>query len=120
MRILFDHNVPKKLRALLRGHYVSTSREMGWDTLKNGDLMSVAEANGFEAMVTGDKSISYQQNLEGRKLALVVLPTTDWGTLRQNAAPIVTAMDEAIPGSFRAVIFDLPSRRPPRRSGPQF
>ncbi len=39
-------------------------------------------------MVTGDKNISYQQNLEGRKLARVVLPTTDWGTLRQNPAPI--------------------------------
>jgi len=121
VRVLFDHNVPKKLRSLLPGHYVITSREMGWDTLKNGDLMTAAEDNGFEAMVTGDKKIRYQQNLEGRKLALVVLPTTDWGTLRQNSAPIVIALDEATPGSFRAVIFDLPFSRPPRRSGgPKF
>jgi hypothetical protein len=79
VRILFDHNVPKKLRSLLTDHFISTSREMGWDTLTNGDLMTVAEDSGFEGMVTGDKNISYQQNLDGRKLALVVLPTTDWG-----------------------------------------
>jgi len=114
VRILFDHNVPKKLRSLLPGHYVITSREMGWDTLKNGDLMTAAEGSGFEAMVTGDKSISYQQNLEGRKLALVVLPTTDWGKLRQNSVPIVSALDKATPGSLRVVVFDLPSRLPPR------
>lgn len=115
MRVLFDHNVPKKLRSLLPGHNVSTAREMGWDTLKNGDLMTVAEDSGFEAMVTGDKNISYQQNLEGRRLALVVLPTTDWGTLRQNSAPIVAVLDEAKPGSFRVVVFDPSFRRPPGR-----
>jgi len=119
VRILFDHNVPKKLRSLLPGHYVITSREMGWDILKNGDLMTVAEDNGFEAMVTGDKGISHQQNLKGRGLTLVVLPTTDWGTLRQNSAPIVTALDEATPGSLLNVVFDLPFRRPRRRSGPE-
>ncbi len=61
MKVLFDHNVPKKLRTLLPGHAVSTSRELGWDTLRNGDLLTAAEANGFEVMVTADKNISYQQ-----------------------------------------------------------
>ena len=114
MKVLFDHNVPKKLRALLPGHAVSTSRELGWDTLKNGDLLIAAEANGFEAMVTGDKNISHQQNLEGRKLALVVLPTTDWGILRKNQGPIVAASDEATPGSFKALPDLLYPRQRPR------
>ena len=60
MRVLFDHDVPKRLRSLLPGHEVKTSRELGWDTLRNGDLLDAAEANGFDAMVTGDKNISYQ------------------------------------------------------------
>jgi predicted nuclease of predicted toxin-antitoxin system len=114
VKVLFDHNVPKKLRSLLPGHAVSTSRELGWDTLKNGDLLATAEANGFEAMVTGDKNISHQQNLEGRKLALIVLPITDWGTLRENPAPIVAALDEATPGSFKALPALLSSARRPR------
>ena len=100
MRVLFDHNVPKKLRQLLPGHTVSTSRELGWDTLKNGDLLEASEANGFAVMVTGDKNLSYQQNLKGRKIALIVLPTTDWGMLKQNPAPIITALDRATIGSF--------------------
>lgn len=56
MRILFDHNVPKKLRTLLPGHSVRTFWEMGWDTLKNGDLLNAAEVDGLAVMVTGDKT----------------------------------------------------------------
>ena len=80
MRLLFDHNVPKRLPTLLPGHEVITSRALGWDTLRNGDLLNAAETNGFEAMVTGDKNMSYQQNLDGRKLALVILADTNWPT----------------------------------------
>ena len=101
MRVLFDHNVPKRLRSLLFGHEVTTARELGWDALKNGDLLSAAETEGFAVMVTGDKNMSYQQNLEGRRLALVILANTDWPTLRRNPAPIMAALDEATPGSFK-------------------
>lgn len=117
MKVLFDHNVPKRLRSLLPGHLVKTSRELGWDTLRNGDLLNAAETNGFEAMVTGDKNMSFQQNLKGRKLALVVLADTDWPTLKQNPGPIVAALAEAIPGSFKALPALLPRRRGPGRSG---
>ena len=58
---------------------------MGWHELENGDLLKAAEQGGFEVMVTGDKNLSYQQNLEGRKLALVVLPTIDWTALKRAA-----------------------------------
>jgi hypothetical protein len=111
---LFDHNVPKKLRSLLPGHDVVTSRELGWDTLRNGDLLNAAEMAGFEAMVTGDKNMSYQQNLAGRKLSLVILASTDWPILKQNPAPIVAALNEATPGSF--IVLAEPTT--PRRKGP--
>jgi predicted nuclease of predicted toxin-antitoxin system len=84
VKVLFDHNVPKKLRSLLPRHEVSTSRELGWDALKNGELLAAAEANGFQVMVTGDKNLSYQQNLKDRKLALVVLGSTDWNTVKEH------------------------------------
>lgn len=57
----------------LRGHSVTEARECGWATLKNGDLLSVAEQAGFDVLVTADKNIRYQQNLRGRKIAIVVL-----------------------------------------------
>ena len=114
MRVLFDHNVPKRLRSLLAGHEVITSRELGWDTLRNGGLLNAAETNGFEAMVTGDKNMSYQQNLGGRRLALVILADTDWPTLKENPVPIVAALTEATPGSFRLLTEPALPRRPVR------
>lgn len=75
MRVLFDNNVPAPLRHCLKEHEVQTARELGWQELKNGELLREAEGRGFEVMLTGDKNLSYQQNLEGRRLSIVVLPT---------------------------------------------
>ena len=106
MRVLFDNNVPAPLRQRLTGHMVDTAKEMGWHELKNGALLMAAEQHGFEVMVTGDKNLSYQQNLKGRSLALVVLPITDWGVLKHSPATlleIAAAVDRAEPGSFEAM-----------------
>lgn len=112
MKVIFDHNVPRKLRTLLPGHGIITSRELGWDALKNGELLAAAEMDGFEAMVTGDKNLSYQQNLHDRKLALVVLDGTDWNTVKEHAAIVAEALKAATPGSFQMLKFE---RRPSRR-----
>ena len=100
MRVLFDNNVPVPLRNHLREHDVRTARQMGWHELENGKLLSEAEDAGFEVMVTGDKNLSYQQNLRDRKLALVVLPTIDWKLLNLNPAAVAEAINRATPGSF--------------------
>jgi hypothetical protein len=71
--ILLDNNTPRGVARALTGHTVTEARERGWATLKNGELLTVAEEAGFDVLVTSDKSIRYQQNLEGRKIALVVL-----------------------------------------------
>ena len=47
MKVLFDNNVPSPLRRHLVGHEVSTARRFGWQELKNGDLLSTAEQDGF-------------------------------------------------------------------------
>ena len=117
MKVLFDNNVPAPLRRHLVGHEVSTARQRGWAELGNGELLREGESAGFEVMVTGDKNLAYQQNLEGRKLALVVLPTIDWTVLQHSPvmlADIAAAVDRAAAGSYEAL---LPPRRPPSRSG---
>ena len=121
MRVLLDADVPAPLRHRLPGHDVTTAQRMGWGLLQNGELLAAAEADGFDLFLTGDKNLSYQQNLEGRRLAVVVLGTTQWKELRRDTAPIAAAVDRATPGSFEALPApSLPPRRPvARRSDPQ-
>jgi hypothetical protein len=79
LRILFDKNVPVGVRHFVVEHEVRTVVEMKWpDQLENGELLRVAEESGFDVMVTSDQNIRYQQNLTGRKLALVVLGSNIW------------------------------------------
>ncbi len=74
LRILFDKNVPVGVRRLLPGHEVRTFPQMQWHPqLENGELLKAGEASGFDVMVTSDQNIRYQQDLSGRRLALVVL-----------------------------------------------
>jgi len=74
LRILLDKNVPVGVRRFLSRHEVRTFVETGWPMqIENGELLDAAEAAGFDVMVTSDQNIRYQQNLTGRKLALIVL-----------------------------------------------
>jgi hypothetical protein len=66
MRVLFDQGTPVPLRQALLDHQVATAYELGWATLKNGELLRVAEAQGFEVLVTTDSNLRYQQNLAVR------------------------------------------------------
>lgn len=87
----------------LTGHTVTEARERGWATFKNGELLTAAEKAGFEVLVTSDKSIRHQQNLEGRAIALVVLTLGRWGPVRRMLVEIAAAVDAATPGSYSEV-----------------
>jgi hypothetical protein len=78
---------------------VRTAAQQGWDTLKNGELLSAAEAAGFDVILTTDKNMRYQQNLAGRKIAVVVLGQQQWPRLRAHMRLIVDAVNAALPGS---------------------
>jgi len=80
MRILFDHGTPAGIARALASHSVTEAIERGWDQISNGDLLKLAEANGFELLLTTDKRIRYQQNLTGRRIAIVVLGTPNGGS----------------------------------------
>jgi hypothetical protein len=102
--ILLDNNALRGLAGALTSHTVTEARERGWATLKNGDLLTVAEEAGFEVLVTSDQSIRYQQNLEGRKIALVVLTQGRWGLVRRRLAEIAAAVNAATRGSYTEVV----------------
>jgi hypothetical protein len=99
MRVLFDQGTPAPLRGALTAHVVSTAYEMGWSTLSNGDLLDAAEAQ-FDAFVTTDKNLRYQQNLAGRRLAILVLPYASWPKLQSHVATIASAVDGLKTGDY--------------------
>lgn len=72
MRILLDESLPKELQSELPGHEVRTVQEMGWSSLKNGELLSRG-AGHFDAFLTADQNIQYQQNLSTLAVSVVVL-----------------------------------------------
>ena len=76
MRTLFDQGTPVPLRESLVGHSVETAYERGWSKLSNGELLTAAQAAGFHLFVTTDQNLRDQQNPAGRRLAILVLPTT--------------------------------------------
>jgi len=113
--VLFDKNIPWGLRRHLAGYTVRTTEDEGWSGLSNGDLLSAAERAGFEVMLTADRRIRYQQNLAGRRLALIVLSSPAWPVVKDHIPAIKAAVDAATPGSYQEV--DLPRPVLRRRSG---
>ena len=103
MRILFDQGTPAPLRRHLGDHTVDTVGERGWPELGNGDLIARAEDEGYDVLVTTDQKMRYQQNLTGRRLAIVVLLSTAWPYVRLHTDEIRLALNEVRPGEFREV-----------------
>src|ERR1044071_1696744 len=83
MKLLFDQGTPAPLRHYLLNHIVETVYEKGWSNLKNGDLLTQAETEGFDALITTDQNLRYQQNLSSRRISVVVLLTTNWSRFRK-------------------------------------
>jgi len=106
MRILLDHNTPVPLRHWLSEHEVETGYERGWAELTNGELLRMSEEAGFDVVITTDKGIRYQQNLAGRKLALVLISTNDWTRIRKSKALVVESISSVARGSFLEI--DIP------------
>jgi hypothetical protein len=113
LRVLFDKNVPHGIRHFLNQHQVETVDDRGWDRISNGELIQAAEASAFDVVVTADQNIVYQQNLSGRRIALVVLGSNIWPIVQKYAELIVTHVNNAKPGSYSFVEMPIPLR-PPR------
>jgi len=99
MRIVFDQGTPAPLRRALRGHAVATAYELGWSDLANGNLLHQAEAE-FDLLITTDQNLRYQQNLAGRRLAILVLPTTSWPEISRHETEVLAAVNTIQAGEY--------------------
>jgi hypothetical protein len=96
MLVLFDTGTRRTLaRYLIDRHTMTEVRARGWDQLGNGELLSAAEAAGFEVLVTTDKNLGYQQNLSGRKIAIVVIAAGRWKLIQPRVSEVVEDFDRA-------------------------
>ena len=89
---------------------------MGWARYANGQLLDEAEKAGFEALITGDRSLPYQQNLTGRNIAVIIFSTNAWPIIRTQPQTVQRAVANASPGTFTFATFghpDDPGARPP-------
>ena len=95
MRLLLDESLPRRLRNYLPGHRVSTVVEEGWGGTKNGRLLALA-ASRFDAFLTADKNLEYQQNPKALPIAVVVLdaPSNELSRL----LPLVPRLQEVLVG----------------------
>ena len=99
MRILFDECAPWPLSKLLKGHTCSNPVQEGWRGIQNGELLKLTEAK-FDLFLTCDQGIRYQQNLKGRKIAILQLSTNDWILLEKRSSEILTALASIQAGQY--------------------
>ena len=88
MKLLLDECLPYARKRLLRGHECVTVQEMGWSSKTNGELLTLAEGS-FQALVSMDQGIEHQQNLRGRRIALLILCAPS--NKVEDLAPLVPA-----------------------------
>ena len=72
MKVLVDECIDWRLAREIVGHEVKTARQMGWSTIKNGELLKLAEKE-FQVFVTVDRNLSFQQNVPAFAIAVIVL-----------------------------------------------
>ena len=100
MRVLFDQGTPAPLRRHLPGHSGDTAFERGWSRLENGALLDVADREGYGLLITTDRNLKYQQNLRGRRLAILVLRSTSWPRIQLRISEIQAAVGGISPGDY--------------------
>jgi len=101
MKLLIDECVDERMRLLFPTFDCRTARFAGLAGLKNGRLLESAEAAGFDVLVTVDQNIPDQQNMAGRRIALVILcaPTNRLQDLAKLAPAAVAAIGGLAPGA---------------------
>ena len=84
---------------------METAYEKGWNNLSNRDLLTRAEAERFDALITTDQNLPYQQNLKGRKISVIVLLTTSWPRIKNHTALVGQVIDNLQAGSYEEISF---------------
>lgn len=102
MKLLLDENLPHQVRLELPGHDVFTVAYMGWGGVENGELLRRAADAGFDALVTNDRGLEYQQHLTALPLAVVVIlaPANTIEAIRPVYPAPLTALGGLRPHEF--------------------
>lgn len=103
MKVLLDENMPHTLRHHLHPHETITAAYAGFAGFKNGKLLDAAENAGFDVLVTGDRTLHYEQNLAGREITLVLLSAVSWPAIQPHTAKIMNAVNSTMPRAFTRV-----------------
>lgn len=105
MKILLDENLPHRLRPLLIGHDVFTVAFMKWNGVENGQLLALAAADGFDAVLTKDTGMPYEQNTQALPCSIVVLeaPTNELDDIRPLVPAILERLKTLSPRTFARV-----------------
>jgi predicted nuclease of predicted toxin-antitoxin system len=104
VRVLLDECVDWRLSRDVIGHDVKTARQMGWATIKNGELLALA-AQQFDVLVTVDRNLSFQQNLVVFPIAVIVLRarTNRLAHLRPLVPALLAALRSPTPGIAQVI-----------------
>jgi hypothetical protein len=105
MKLLLDECLPVDLRHLVTGHDVFTVRYMGWSGIKNGALLALAASNGFDAVITTDRSIPHQQNPAQLPIAVIVLHSrsSNLADLSRLVPALLTTLSHFVPNAVSHV-----------------
>ncbi|WP_238393467.1 hypothetical protein, partial [Myxacorys almedinensis] len=76
----------------------------GWSALTNGELLNMAERNGYDLLITTDQNLRYQQNLASHRIAVVVLLSTSWPRIQQHMDAIHNAINDSFAGSYQEIM----------------
>ena len=104
MKLLLDECVDRRFAKELPGHFVKTVPQMGWATIKNGDLLALAQ-NEFDVFITVDRNLPFQQNLSKFNVAVVVLQATSnrLADLKPLAPKVLAILASLIKGTAEVV-----------------
>ena len=95
--------MPSPLASFLKTYDIKLADEMGWAKFQNGQLLSAAEREGFDVLLSGDQTIKYEQSMAGRKIAVVSMSDNHWPIVKDYVAAIVEAVEAVNPGEIKTV-----------------
>ena len=104
MKVLVDECIDWRLAREIVGHEVKTARQMGWSTIKNGELLKLAEKE-FQVFVTVDRDLSFQQNVPAFAIAVIVMraKSNRLSDLQPLVPELLAAIPTAKPGTVTYV-----------------
>jgi len=103
VKILLDECVPWPMHRLLAGHECCTAQQAGWGGVENGQLLKLAESR-FDLFITSDQNMRYQQNLAGRRIAILELSTNNLRRIEAAVNELLLALADIKPGDFRQLL----------------